>query len=216
MVCSCGKHQYIAIPSANAQDNFSSNIDQRPAHVVPAPGLNVTGAPNLVAGQSVTVDINFSAAVTMSVTQLTFIVLDPDGRFYPGYWDLDLTDAELAAGTATVELFALAEEPKNEWCQKDSRGTGTCYQEADQGVTGIGVMPSNADSLGFPGSTIPVTLAALGGSSDACSSFTQNDCCAGSPGIKAVSCNVDPSCLCPGALQQNGYAGDGTRICVCP
>lgn len=60
------------------------------------------------------------------------------------------------------------------------------------------------------------TSGGSGGSPDACSSFTAADCCAGSAGITATSCALDPSCQCPSGTTDGGYFGDGNRNCVCP
>jgi DNA-binding beta-propeller fold protein YncE len=58
-----------------------------------------------------------------------------------------------------------------------------------------------------------------GGNGGNCS-FTLQQCCAGSPGIAAVSCAVDTiyiqACGCPAGTVNGGVAGPNTTWCICP
>jgi hypothetical protein len=50
--------------------------------------------------------------------------------------------------------------------------------------------------------------------------FTEQQCCAGSPGISAVECAVDnayiQSCGCPTGTTKGGASGPSLTWCICP
>lgn len=204
-------HQYLAIPGAEAV------LDQEwPANFVETavPSITVVGDPALSVGSSVTLDIDVTAVTTFAVTEL--FITGPE--FY-GHWLYAMSADELSSGVASVDVYALDEQPTGAWCTEQSDdGTGDpyCAQEADDGVTELDVFPTSGDTIGYP-ALAPITLPADGGggSSGTCSDFTYEDCCGGSGGIEAVECYVDPACGCPTPSAYTGTNGDGLSICTC-
>ena len=201
-------HQYLAIPGARQV------AEDVPQHFVSTQQPTVTvvnGSPALVVGTSVRLKVDFSPVTDLPVTQILFMA---KGTY--GNWALELTPEEVAAGSVEVEVHALSEEPDDEWCRRNQRGSGGCSQLADEGVTFFGISPANATSMSI--GSAPLTLPPLQtGSSDSCASFTAQDCCAGSPGISAVACYVSTPCGCPlGTTESGGVRADGTTMCMCP
>lgn len=204
-------HQYVAIPGAEAV------LDQDwPEFVESAsPIITVVGDPALTIGGSVTLDVDVTG-----ITQLATTGLYISGPEFYGHWLYPLSADELASGIASVDVYALDEQPTGAWCEEQSDdGTGDpyCAQEADDGVTELDVFPTSGGDIGYPAAAM-ITLppkADGGGSADSCSDFTYDDCCAGSGGIQAIECYIDPACDCPYPAGNTGTNGDGLSICAC-
>jgi len=202
-------HQYIAIPGARAIDEGTS----KPAATTQRPTVTITeGTPSLTLGGHVRMRVDFSAMTEMKVSELIFMAKGPYGD-----WVLDLTEAEMAAGYAEVEVHALKDSPDSKWCQPDERGNGSCSQQADDGVSFFGLGTRNASSSGG-GAEVPIRLAALAsGQDDTCAGFTAKECCTGSTGISVVACYVAEVCGCPSpTTKSGGVRADGTVMCMCP
>jgi len=204
------KHQYVAIPGATAV------LDQEWPEFVEttAPTITVVGDPALTVGGSVTLDVDVTGVSQFATTGLYIT-----GPELYGHWVYPLSADELATGVASVDVYALDEQPTGAWCEEQSDdGTGdpSCAQEADDGVTELDVFPTSEDTIGYP-ALAPITLPpkADGGSTGTCSDFTYDDCCGGSGGIQAIECYVDPACDCPTPAMANGTNGDGLTICTC-
>lgn len=217
VLAGCGEHQYLGIPGAvlvAGSPNYT--YDQAYQGATP-PMVTVTeGDGTLVPGEHLTLRVDFSAIAELEVTEL--VVLDLEGAsLYHSHWRLDLTDEELAQGFAEVEVHALAEEPAMEWCARDYRGVpSTCYQRADEGETGVGLVAAGGDMTSAP-VVVPITLAPLAGSEpDACLGFTAADCCSGGGGVSVLQCSWPPECACPSGTGEAGFDGAGYRLCDCP
>lgn len=213
----CEPHQYLAIPGTNAEGNITENISQRPSVTgAQRPVVTVSaGKTGLVVGERTTLHVDVSPVTALSVSQLMLMVLNPDGRFY-GYWELDLSPAELAAGAVDLEVSALSEPPTAEWCRKDQRGEGTCFNEVDKGVTGFTVVPATASSSGWPGFTLPLTMPALTSGSATQCTFTFAQCCGASGALScALAQSYFDACGCPSPSTTQGPHGDGTTWCKC-
>lgn len=204
------KHQHLAIPGATAV------LDQEWPEFVETtqPVITVVGDPALTVGGSVTLDVDLTG-----VTQFATTGLYITGPELYGHWEYPLTADELATGVASVDVYALEEQPSGAWCEEqsdDGMGDPYCGQEAQDGVTELDVFPTSGGDIGYP-ALAPVTLPpeADGGSADSCSDFTYDDCCGGSGGIQAIECYVDPACDCPTPAVYTGTNGDGLSICAC-
>ncbi len=216
------EHQYVAIPGAEVvEGTYNYAYTQTQVGAAAPTFVVVEGAPALSLGESVTVLVDFSLVVEVEVDMIVFLGLDAGDTEFGDHWQWPLVDEEIAQGFAEVEISALEEPPTQEWCQRDYRGNGVCYQEADEGVTGLGVAAAGGDEASTYG-VFDLLIEPMveptsdTGSSDSCASFTADDCCGGSAGISVVQCNIDPVCGCPAGTADLGSAGDGTRICDCP
>ena len=214
-------HQYLAIPDAEivegtpqyAYDNVF--VDPlTPTYTV------TTGTLDLVTGESVTMEVDFSAAFSFEVTELVFLGLNitEDDSEFGDHWRYTLDSEEIAAKKAEITIYALDAEPTTEWCTPKHLGTWTCYQIADKGIHAIGLSAAgDADLSVF--AEVPLTLPSMdtgGVPTDTCSAYTVDDCCAGGDGISVVQCAWDPSCDCPDGTTEIGTDAQGYRLCDCP
>lgn len=209
LVAGCGSHQYVAIPGATAvEEDIALPVIGMQPPVVTVP----QGSSHLVVGQSTTLHIDFGVVTDMTVTQL--LIYGPD---FDGHWLWELTPEEVLAGSLDLDFQVLDAEPESTSCRRGNHGSGTCYQEADSGVSALFATTANDSGTGY-GARIPVVVDPLSGESQSstCDSFTKEDCCAGSQGISAVACYVAPPCGCPTGTDGNGVQGDGTTMCLCP
>jgi hypothetical protein len=216
VVATACEHQYLVIPAAEVVPGTIQYSYEGYFEGGAAPTWTVVeGSPTLAPGDRAVVRVDFSAVIEVDVTEIVFLGLDTGDTEFGSHWRMDLTDEELAQGWADVELAAVAGGPPREWCQRDYRGIGTCYQEADQGVTGLGVVAAAGDTTTQPG-IIPLDLDPLRPSDDACADFDLADCCGGGDGYSVVACYVVPPCGCPQGTTDYGTQGDGTTMCMCP
>ena len=209
--------QYIAVPGAELVPG-SPNYTYDNAYTVSLelPYTFVEGSPDLTVCDSTTVQVDFSVVTEFEVTELVFLDLVGASEFY-NHWRIDLTEEEMAAGSAEIEVFALDEKPKQEWCERDYRGVGRCYQESNEGLTGMGLAAAGDNTTTWA-TVLPLTLPPLvdDGLSDACASYTFADCCEGTSGISVIQCAWDPSCDCPAGTSYAGTDSSGYALCDCP
>lgn len=213
------EHQYLAIPGAEVvAGSYNYSYANQFVGAASPTFVVVEGSPTLTPGESVTVSIDFSLVVEVETTTLVFLGLETGDTDFGDHWQWPLTEDEIEAGVAEVEFTALEEAPTQEWCQRDYRGLGVCYQQADEGVTGLGVAAAGGDDASiysvFDLFIEPMEEEAADSGGE-CSGFTAEDCCGGGAGTEVVQCNI-VDCECPSGTTDLGYAGDGTRICDCP
>jgi hypothetical protein len=104
-----------------------------------------------------------------------------------------------------------------------------CPDISDHAVSGDGsfkdplVFGPDAASTFAVGAAVSVTITIMsadGASGGGSCTFTETDCCAGSPGIQAIECAVDNTyyqdCGCPGNTQFGGAADPNNTWCICP
>ncbi|MFH0799520.1 MAG: hypothetical protein V2A66_04985 [Pseudomonadota bacterium] len=130
-------HQYLKIPNAvfvpGSPPGSKGNTTQKP---------KVTAPPNTAytLNQTVTWTVTFTSITEITVTDIIIEVPDLDGYFvYP------LTPDELAAGEVAIETEVVDSKPGGQVCNRDWRGNGTCYGEADTGVTGMDFTAASYD-----------------------------------------------------------------------
>jgi hypothetical protein len=144
ILCGCGgsstTHQYLMIPNAV----FVSGTPSSGGSAAPTTQKPVITAPSsttYTVNQIVTWTVDFSVVTEVTVKDIIIEVDDINGYFvYP------LTDAEIAAGTVDIETEVVNTEPaKTQYCNRDYRGNGTCYEQADTGVTGMDFSAASDD-----------------------------------------------------------------------
>jgi hypothetical protein len=210
----CAAAQYVALPGATSvpyeswQDLVFSG-DVGPTVTV------LEGDPAMAVGSTVRLSVDLTPVTDLAATHL--VVLTP--TLY-GYWDVPLTDEEIAAKLVDLEVRALDAEPDAEECgAADDAGPGACSQEADNGMDTLFVSAADDAAIGAWGMAplqLPPATPDTGGTAGTCDRFTYDDCCGGSSGIQAVECYVDPACACPSPATQSGVNGEGLLICACP
>lgn len=132
--CSSGSsnNQYLKIPNAVFVSGkpVGSLTTTTPKPVVTAPSSTT-----YVVNTTVTWSVDFSAAITAGV-EIKDVIIEVDE--IDGYFVYPLTDAEIAAGAVDIDTEVVTTEPvATEVCNRDYRGNGTCYQKANEGVTGM-------------------------------------------------------------------------------
>ncbi|MFH0799515.1 MAG: hypothetical protein V2A66_04960 [Pseudomonadota bacterium] len=165
-------HQYLMIPNAVFQSGTPSSAaaatTQKPKVTAPS---NTTYTVN----QTVTWTVDFSVVTEIEITEIIIEVTDLDGYFvYP------LTDAEIAAGEVEIETGLVDTEPTtSQVCNRDYRGNGTCYEQADTGVTNMdfaaaSITGDNFSTYTVESATIENIESSDGGASGdtVCSSWT--------------------------------------------
>jgi hypothetical protein len=203
----CSSGQYLAIPGAVVlTEDWVS-----PAGVsTQAATVSVTsGNPALVAGDSVTLNVDFTSITEFPVTVVLFWTPEMEQL-----WEYDVSDDEALAGSVQIEFQALAEKPSEDSCYIPYHQQGWCAQPAESGVTQTMMWTQGTDSSS-PGMFVPVTMAPETTGTDACAGFTIDDCCFTSGGIQSEGCNI-VDCSCPDGTTDAGVQGDGTTLCMCP
>jgi len=132
------KNQYLKIPNAifvsGTPVGSLSTATTKPTVTAPS-------STTYVLNTTVTWTVNFSAITDIEVKDIVILVDELDGYFvYP------LTDEEITAGTVDIETSVVDTEPTTtEVCNRDYRGNGTCYQKANEGVTGMDFTAASDD-----------------------------------------------------------------------
>jgi hypothetical protein len=211
LLSACGAGQYIAIPGAwvDTEDVLDSTSATTQAPTVTV----VEGSSDLTLGESVTLNISFVAVTEIVIDQVTIFIAP-----LPDLWIYELSEDEVAAGSVDIEIQAVESEPPASSCEMNTKygQNGWCAEPAASGTTEAVVWAQNEET-NSTGTPFALTLPALdSGTSDACTSFTLDDCCGGSTGISAVSCAIDPACGCPDGTGGGDIGGDGYRQCTCP
>ena len=210
-----GEHQYLVVYGAEAKD-FIAGVDARTSSQLAPGSVSVLdGALALSTGKSVRVRVDFGTAATFPVSQLWLWVMNPRGKVADTL-ELPITPQEAAAGSAEFVISAVDQRPGKDTCAPAAGSSGTCYTEVDDGVASVFAIPASPTAAGFPGTKVAATLSSASSGSGACAGFTAAKCCAGQPGISAVSCNVDRACGCPQGTTYAGEKADGTVTCMCP
>jgi hypothetical protein len=215
LLLSACTHQYLAIPGAVLVDG-SPNYTYADIYAGPTePTWTLSaGSTALETGASATIRVDFSLVTEFAVTELA--TLDTVGATdFSQHWRFDLSEEERAAGVAELEIHALDARPDRDWCQRDGRGEGACFLQADLGVSTMGLMAAGGDTTTVP-AWLPLSLDPLDEGAGTCDAYDLEDCCGGAGGVEALQCAWDPSCPCPDGTEQIGTDADGYRICDCP
>jgi hypothetical protein len=208
LLSGCGTGQYLAIQGAwvDSEDLLETTTNG----TAQVPVVTVTqGSSNLVLGESVTVNVDFSSITEIEVADITIVVVPVLAT-----WVYELSDEEVAAGNVDLEISALESEPTDPSCEVNTRfgQNGWCAEPAESGVTEAVLWAQNKETNSM-GVEFPLTLAALGDTgSDACESFTYDDCCSSS---ETLLCAIDPICQCPEGTEPGEVGGDGLPRCMC-
>ena len=220
------EHQYVAIPGAEVIPGpYTTTHDPSWAGTTEPTAVFTEGDGVLTPGGSPTViHVDFTNITEIEVTAIVIVGVDFSANelsAMPGHWERPLTEEEIEEGAVDIEVVALPEKPKKEWCFRDYRGVGTCYQELDEGLTGIGVSAASDEQL-TPPQPLPVLLDPLvePGGGD-CALYTFEECCGCTwdpnlgTNICPLECYVPPPCGCASGTSDRGTF-EGMNACVCP
>lgn len=122
-------HQYLIIPNASwysGSPSYTLGGGTAPTATVKE------GSQILTAGNSVTWEVNFEAIVEIEA-EVSIVVITSDDL--DGYFTYPITADDVENGYVDIEMTLEESPPSTAVCNRDYRGNGTCYEQADTGVT---------------------------------------------------------------------------------
>ncbi len=129
-------HQYLVIPGAQF---FSGSPSGTLSAGAVKPTVTAPANTTYTVGTTVTWTLDWSLVVDFEVTDIIIDVPEIDG-----YFDYMLSDEEITNQTTDIDTYVTWDRPETtQVCNRDYRGNGTCYEQADTGVTGMNFTTAN-------------------------------------------------------------------------
>jgi hypothetical protein len=133
-------HQYLVIPGA--QFFSGSPTAAQTGSSATKPRITAPANTTYTVDTIITWTLEWDITVEFEVTDIIIDVPEIDG-----YFDYMLTQAEIDAGTVSIPTYVTWDVPeKTQVCNRDYRGNGTCYEQADTGVTSMDFTTANIDA----------------------------------------------------------------------
>ncbi len=133
-------HQYLVIPGAqffSGTPTAASTAGSAVKPTVTAPASTI-----YTADTTITWTLEWSAVIDYEVTDIIINVPELNG-----YFDYMLSEDEITNKQTEIDTYVTWDRPeKTQVCNRDYRGNGTCYEQADTGVTGMDFATANVDA----------------------------------------------------------------------
>lgn len=132
-------HQYLVIPGAQ----FFAGAPTAATTGAAKPTVTAPANKTYTVGNTVTWTVEWTAELELEFGGVTDIVINvPE---IAGYFDYMLSDTEITNRQVEIDTYVVWDRPdKTQVCNRDYRGNGTCYEQADTGVTEMNFTAANA------------------------------------------------------------------------
>lgn len=137
-------HQYVIIPNASWYTG-TATYNTVPGSTAPTATLK-SGSSILTVGQTTVWEVNFEAIVEVEAEVSFVLVTSSD---LDGYFTYPISAEDVANGYVDIEVELETSTPTEAVCNRDYRGNGTCYEEADTGMTTADFAVANDSSGTF-------------------------------------------------------------------
>lgn len=149
-------HQYLIIPNSSWYSGTPS-YTASPGGTAPTVTLK-EGSPVLTVGSTVTWEVTWEATFEVEA-EVSMVAITSDDL--DGYFTYPITQEDIDNGYVDVDMELEESTPSEAICNRDYRGNGTCYEEADTGVTSTDFALVNdvgGDMTGTPTGGVGITI----------------------------------------------------------